>query len=243
MSARRRLSGEQPVVQVPPPGVAAPVSPIRVVEPRIDQYLEGLFPTVEPVLMEMEMIARREGYAIAGPLLGRLLRQLATAISARDVFEMGSGFGYSTLYLAYSVGDTGRVVHTERDPARSALARELLGRAGFADRVTFEVGEAVDIIANYPGPFDLIFIDVDRDKYPEALELARPRVRPGGYIVVDDVLLGGQVMDRSPQDRDTLAVQRYTREALLAPDLLTTILPMQDGVALHLKLPEGKRRR
>lgn len=237
-AARRRPSGSSQ-------GPAPPAGDLPITDPRIEQYLHGLFPSTDPVLMEMERQAREQGFPIVGPLVGLLLRQLALSVSARDIFEMGSGFGYSTCFLAQAVGGGGRVVHTEFDAGRSQAARGYLGQAGLADRVTFEIGDAVEIITNYPGPFDLIFIDVDKDRYPDALELARARVRIGGYIITDNVLWHGRVADqgarRGPADPETQGVLRYTRAALLAPDLLTTILPLRDGVALHLKVPEPRR--
>ncbi|MCS6912806.1 MAG: O-methyltransferase [Myxococcales bacterium] len=216
---------------------------IQIVDSRIERYLEELLPSTEPVLLEMEAMARAEGFPIVGPLVGRLLRQLALTVSARDIFEMGSGFGYSTYFLAQAVGDGGRVVHTERSPERSLQARQLLERAGLASRVIFEVGDALQILISYPSPFDLIFIDVDKEAYPEALELARARVRPGGYIVTDNVLWHGRVLDQNSDDPATRGVQAYLRAALTAPDLLTSVLPLRDGVALHLKLSESRRRR
>lgn len=221
----------------------APAASLSITDPRIDAYLADLFASEDPVLQEMEREARAQDFPIVGPVVGRLLRQIALSIAARDIFEMGSGFGYSTHFLAQAVGPGGRVVHTDHSAARSARARALLGQAGLADRVSFEIGDAVTLIVNYPGPFDLIFIDVDKEAYPEALELARARVRPGGYIITDNVLWHGRVLEPAGADAATAGVLRYTRAALAAPDLLTTILPLRDGVALHLKLAEPRRRR
>ena len=168
---------------------------------------------------------------------------MALSAGARDVFEMGSGFGYSTLFFAHAVGDPGRVVHTERDPKLTEEARALLGRANVASRVTFELGNALDVITRYAGPFDIIFIDVDKEQYPAALELARVRVRPGRYIIADNVLWSGKVAaDPNTDDAATRAIDKFNRIAADAPDLLTTVLPLRDGVSLHYKLGETPRR-
>jgi predicted O-methyltransferase YrrM len=157
---------------------------------------------------------------------------------------MGSGFGYSTYWFAHAVGDGGRVVHTDNDPQKSADARQYLSRAGLGARVHFEIGDALTVIRQYPGPFDVVFIDVDKEAYPEALELARSRVRDGGYIITDNVLWSGKVAQpQSQQDPATRAVVRYDREAFAAPDLFTTIVPIRDGVALSLKRAPDARRR
>jgi predicted O-methyltransferase YrrM len=194
----------------------------------------------------MEARGAEERFPIIGPLVGRLCQQLALSIGARDVFEMGSGFGYSTWWFAQAVGEGGRVVHTDNSAQRSADARTYLQRAKLADRVLFEVGDALQILRQYPGPFDVVFIDVDKEAYPEALTLARSRVRPGGYILTDNVLWSGRVAHpESEQDETTRAVARFDHDAFAAPDLYTTIVPIRDGVAVSLKLEgrEGRRRK
>jgi predicted O-methyltransferase YrrM len=214
-----------------------------IVDEKIEAYLASLPAPTHLGQLEMERIGAERDFPIVGPQVGRLLQQMALAVGARDVFEMGSGFGYSTLFFAHAVGDNGRVVHTEKDPKLSDEAKALLGRAGVAGRVTFEVGDALEVITRYAGPFDVIFIDVDKEAYPAALDLARVRVRPGGFIVTDNVLWSGKVAgEPSGFDTATRAVARYNRIAADAPDLLTTILPLRDGVALHYKLGETPKR-
>jgi predicted O-methyltransferase YrrM len=215
-----------------------------IVDPNVEQYLAELAPTEDGVVREMERVGAERNFPIIGPLVGRLCWLLASSIRARDVFEMGSGFGYSTWWFAHAVGEGGRVVHTEGDAGNSAEARRYLDNAGLLPRVTFEVGDARDIITRYPGPFDVIFIDIDKQDYPAALELARVRVRPGGLIITDNALRDGRVAlsttDPSPQ---IVAVREYNREAMRAADLVTTILPLRDGVAVSLKVSNPFRRR
>jgi len=209
----------------------------------VERYLHELAPTTDAVQAEMERVAADRRFPIVGPLVGRLLRQVALSIGARDVFEMGSGFGYSTLFFAQAVGDGGRVVHTDDNGALSDEARLHMRRAGVGARVTFEVGNALEVITRYPGPFDVVLIDVEKRDYPAAFDLARVRVRPGGYIVADNTLWRGQVAgDPAGFDGDTRAIDQYNRTAAAAPDFLTTLLPLRDGVSLHYKLGETPRR-
>jgi caffeoyl-CoA O-methyltransferase len=216
-----------------------------ILDPELDSYLANLQKTKDPVLQEMEARAAASRFPIIGPMVGRLCQQVAQSINARDIFEMGSGFGYSTWWFAQAVGEGGRVVHTDGDSKKSNEARQWMEKAGLGARVHYEVGDAAEIIKKYPGPFDIVFIDIDKHGYPEALELARSRVRVGGYIICDNVLWSGKVLQpASKQDADTRGVVRFNKEAFNAPDLLTTIVPLRDGVALALKLAaESKRRR
>jgi len=216
-----------------------------IVDPELEAYISNLHKTKDPVLQEMEARAAASRFPIIGPMVGRLCQQVAQSIAARDIFEMGSGFGYSTWWFAHAVGEGGRVVHTDGDPKKSAEAKQWLDKAGLGARVHYEVGDAIEVIKKYPGPFDVVFIDIDKHGYPDALELARSRVRVGGYIIVDNVLWSGKVMaPTSKQDADTRGVVRFNKDAFAAADLLTTIVPLRDGVALALKVAaEPKRRR
>src|SRR5947208_16554999 len=117
-----------------------------IVDPAIEAFLHAHQKSREPVLVDMERRAAAQKFPIIGPLVGRLCKQLAMAIGARDVFEMGSGFGYSTYWFAQAVGAAGRVVHTDGDPKKSADARGYLRTAGLAARVTFEVGDATKVL-------------------------------------------------------------------------------------------------
>jgi predicted O-methyltransferase YrrM len=214
---------------------------MEIVNPAIEEYLAGFQKSREPVLIDMEERAAKDGFPIIGPLVGRLCKQIALGIHARDVFEMGSGFGYSTYWFSQAVGDGGRVVHTDGDAKKSADAKSYLKKAGLESRVVFEVGDAIQLIKKYPGPFDIVFIDIDKHGYPEAFELARSRVREGGYIITDNTLWSGRVVEKGgKQTADTKGVLKYNQAAFGAPDLLTTIVPIRDGVALSLKLaPEA----
>lgn len=217
-----------------------------IVDENIEQYLHKLQRSRDPVLIEMEERARKQGFPIIGPLVGRLCQQAAMAVSARDIFEMGSGFGYSTYWFAHAVGEGGRVVHTDGDAKKSADAKRYLDKAGLAGRVHYEVGDSIDVLKTYPGPFDVVFIDIDKHGYPDALELARSRVRVGGYIITDNTLWSGRILSpAAKQNADTKGVVKYNQAAFGAPDLMTTIVPLRDGVALSLKLATdpGRKRR
>src|SRR3954470_12066174 len=130
-----------------------------ILDPELDHYLAALQRSKDPVLHEMEERAAAEHLPIIGPRGGRLCQQVAQSIVARDIFEMGSGFGYSTWWFAQAVGEGGRVVHTDGDAKQSVEAKGWLDKAGLGPRVHYEVGDACEIIKKYPGPFDIVFID------------------------------------------------------------------------------------
>jgi predicted O-methyltransferase YrrM len=207
---------------------------MNIVDPKIDDYLDQNLPAPPVLLTEMERYGRAEGFPIVGPQVGRLLYLLARTIGATRVLELGSGFGYSAMWFANAIGPNGRVVLTDGSQENLTRARTYFERAHMLDRVQFEHGNALDIIGRLPGLFDIIFNDVDKQFYPRTLELMRPKLRPGGLFITDNMLWGGSVLGKSRQS-DVRGVKELTRRLLSAPDLITTILPVSDGVAVALK--------
>lgn len=199
----------------------------------LDDYLLSLLPPRDAVLARMEEEAERRRIPIVGPVVGRLLAQLASLAGARRVFELGSAIGYSTIWFARAVGEGGRVFWTDSSEANAAEARRNLEETGVADRVTLLVGDALRSLDETPGEFDLVFSDADKEGYPEVLRRAVPRLRLGGLLVTDNVLRRGRL--RLPQcedDAETAAIREFNRLSFGRPDLETTILPLRDGVSV-----------
>lgn len=215
-------------------------------DPRVTDYLRSLLPSADPVRAEMETMGAERRFPIIGPIVGNLCALAARAVGARRVFEMGSGFGYSTLWFASAVGPAGLVVHTEGSEENSRLAREFLSRAGLADRVRFEVGDAREILraemerAGSAGSWDVVFNDIDKEQYPDALPLARRALRPGGVLLCDNMLWFGKVLPApgaGAPDDETRGILELTRLLREAPDFQTTLVPIRDGVTISLRLP------
>jgi predicted O-methyltransferase YrrM len=213
---------------------------MQLLEPGIEQYLRALVPAPDAVRAEMEELASQRRFPIIGPLVGNLCGVLARALGARRVFEMGSGFGYSTLWFAHAVGPEGLVVHTEGSADNSRLARGFLTRAGLADRVRFEVGDARELLAaelGSPGtrPFDIVFNDMDKEQYPDVLPLARRALRAGGLLVCDNMLWSGRVLRPHEADEETQGILTLSRLLAAADDFQTTLVPLRDGVTVSVK--------
>lgn len=202
----------------------------------VDAYLHGLQTETDPVLAEMERSGNARGFPIIGPLVGRFCATQARAIGARTVFEMGSGFGYSTFHFARAVGPQGRVVHTDGDAAKSEEARTWLGKAGLASRTEFLVGDARELLRQRAGPYDIVFCDIDKEQYPEAWRLAAERVRVGGVILTDNTLWSGRVADPRHNDAATEGVREYNRMAFSDARFASTLVPLRDGVTLSLRV-------
>ncbi|MDT5090395.1 MAG: hypothetical protein QOG47_3102, partial [Mycobacterium sp.] len=141
---------------------------------------------------------------------GKFLSLLAAATGARRILEIGTLGGFSTIWLARGAGPDGRVTTLEYEPTHAEVARANIDRAGLADRVEVVVGAALDTLPSVTGgPFDLVFIDADKENNPGYLEWAVKLTRPGSVIVVDNVIREGANLSPDPDD-----VVRGTRRAL-----------------------------
>ncbi len=206
-------------------------------EPQVEAYIHSLLPARDAVLRKMERYAAKHKVPIVGPACARVLHQLALLVKARRVFEMGSAIGYSTLWLARAVGPKGKVFYTDSDPANAERARGYLREAGMLGRVEILVGDALESLKATPGQFDLIFNDVSKSQYPEVFKLAVPRVRVGGLFITDNVLWHGRVAGpAAADDADTRGIQKFNRMVNKSPELMTTMVPLRDGLAVCLKL-------
>ncbi len=209
-----------------------------IIDAKMEAYLRALYrPASDEVEREMEALAEERSFPIVGPLVGRTLGLLARALGARRVFELGSGYGYSALHFARAVGEGGEVHGTELDPRNIELARGFLARAGVLARVTFHAEEATAALRRVGGVWDIVYNDIDKEGYPEVVELAYERLRPGGLFISDNVLWSGRVLDGKDDGKPaTAAIKEFTRRLFAHPGFLVTIDPTRDGVAIALKL-------
>lgn len=202
-------------------------------------YLERLLPARTGAAAELEDWARREGVPIVDPEVGRFLEQVARAIRARRVLEVGTAIGYSTLFLARGLEPGGRVVTIDVDPRRQAIAREHLAKDGLADRAEFVLAPGLEAIPRLEGPFDLLFLDAIKEEYQGYLDLALPKIRPGGVVVCDNLLWSGQVAGeivKEDERSSTLALRAFDPAFTRHPQLLAQILSFGDGVGFAVKV-------
>ncbi len=207
---------------------------MNIIEPAIERYLHELANPDDSILREMELLGAERSFPIVGPQIGGLLKLLASAISARRVIELGSGFGYSAYWFAQAVGPEGLVVLTETSSERAAEAESFLERGGLQDRVRVVVGDGLDVIDRIGGEFDIVFNDIDKERYPLVLEKAAAALRPGGLLISDNMLWFGTVLEDDAKEASTRGVQELTRMLYDSADFNTVLIPMRDGVTVSI---------
>jgi predicted O-methyltransferase YrrM len=207
----------------------------------VERYLTELAETEhsDPVLLDMEERAERNGFPIVGRATGRFLELAARSVGARRVMELGSGYGYSAYWFANAVGPDGEVVCSDGSADNAALAERYLKEAGLWDRVRYHVGDALAALAAETGEFDVVYCDVDKDGYPDCWRAARERIRVGGLWLCDNVIWSGQAAtgeERPNLPGYTAAIREHNR--LVAEDdrYVGSLVPIRDGVMTALRV-------
>lgn len=205
--------------------------------PVVQDYLNSLVPEREPEMQIMENYADERGFPIIGPAAGYTCYQIARMICAKSVFEMGSGYGYSTAWFAKAVKENGggQVHHTVWDEKLSKMAAGHLSRLGYEGLIKFHVAEAVETLQNIPGPLDLIFNDIDKEAYPTSLPLIKGKLKPGGVLIIDNMLWGGRIFDKAEKSSSTEGVREFTKMITTDPDWIVSLIPVRDGILVAYK--------
>nr|WP_200072722.1 class I SAM-dependent methyltransferase [Saccharopolyspora sp. HNM0986] len=178
------------------------------------------------------------------PEEGQFLGVLVRALGASRVLEVGTFTGYSTISIARALPAGGSVLSCDISSEASSIALAHARRAGVEDKVDLRVGDAVGVLtgltglagrADRRGSFDLVFIDADKEGYADYYEIALRLVRPGGLILVDNVLWHGAVLDEAEQDSETTAIRAFNEKIREDERVDLSILPFADGLAFAVK--------
>jgi caffeoyl-CoA O-methyltransferase len=203
----------------------------------VEEYIYTLLPERDAVISEIEKYAAEHRIPIIGPAVARMLALFVQVSGAKRIFEMGSAVGYSTIWLARAAGPKAKVIYTDGDSEKARRAKEYFRRAGVAKRIEVCVGNALELVKKVPGKFDLIFNDVDKHQYPDALRAALPKLKRGGLLITDNTLWSGKAArPAAPDDIHTQGIQEFNRLVYASKELYPVLIPLRDGVTVCRKL-------
>ena len=201
------------------------------------EYLDQLLPQRDPLLEEMEVYAAEHRVPIADVEVARFLQISARVSNAKRALEIGMAISYSVIHLLRGMGRDGLVVTIEPNDEMIRASEDFLRRAGLRDQVRIERGKALDVMPRLDETFDLLFIDAVKEEYQRYLDLGLDRLKPGGLVIVDNLLWGGKVADESEQsDSSTLALRDFNQYFVNHPQLLAEVLPVGDGLGYAVKV-------
>ena len=211
----------------------------------VEAFAEAVGPPADEVVREMDARADETGFPTVGPAVGGWLQQLVGLLDADRVFEFGSGYGYSAYWFARGLAAGGELVLTEVDADELDDARTYLERGGFDLTIRFEYGDAIDVVDGYDGPFEVVLIDNEKERYVEALEAVRSKVPVGGIVVADNMTAGPfafeeihrLVVDNGGEREGTVGgVATYLDHVRDDPGFETTLLPLGEGLAVSRRV-------
>lgn len=199
----------------------------------VDRYVDDHTSALEPLLEELhaetwESIAMAE--MISGPVTGQLLRSLTAMVAPRLVLEIGTFTGYSALAMAGALPEGARLITCEVSAQRAEYAQSWFDRSPYGSRIEVRVGPALDTIAALDGPFDLVFIDADKEGYVGYYEAVVPKLSPRGVILADNTLRGGDVVD--PHTSMARAAAAFNEHVHADPRTANVVLTIGDGLTL-----------
>ncbi len=210
-------------------------APLHILHPDVRGYIDSLSVPNDPLVARLEAHAQARDFPLIGRTSGEWLELLTRMIGGKRVFEFGSGFGFSAYFFARAVGDQGEVIGSEKDAHELVDHHRLFAGHPLAARIRIEQGGAFEVFDQQEGMFDAVLIDIDKANYPQALNRALPRVRPGGLILADNVLWGGKTArPAAADDASTAALQAFNRQLVEDPRIQTGILPIGDGLSVSM---------
>jgi len=194
-----------------------------------DEILHQLFRETHLKIMHPRMLS--------GWTQGQFLQMMASLIQAENILEIGTYTGYSAICLARGLKENGQLITIDIKEELYDFAHKYFVKAGLENRIKQHIGNAIEIIPQLKQTFDLVFIDADKDNYPQYLDLVMDKIRPGGLIIADNVLWSGKVIEEIKEDdRDTPAVIEFNKKVQNHPQLQNVLVPLRDGLMIARKI-------
>ncbi len=210
---------------------------INLVDPNLEQYAREHSSAVPELMNELRDYTLKHTelpQMQVGPLEGMFLKVLARSIRAERIVEVGTFTGYSALMMASALPENGRLITCEIDPTNAATARRFFDKSPHGGKIEIRLGPAAESLASLEGPFDMAFIDADKVNYTRYFDLILPMMRPGGLIVVDNVLWSGQVLDENDSSESTRAIRDFNQYLRSKTEMDKIMVTVRDGMTLIL---------
>ena len=207
--------------------------------PGLQRYLDTFSTPEDPVLEELSRRTHLQTVypqMMSGALQGRLLQFISHMIRPARILEIGTFTGYSAICLAQGLREGGKLITLEANDEYEKIIREFFEKAGITGRAELIIGDALQILPELAGPFDLVFIDADKKEYGDYYDQVIGKVEDGGFLLVDNVLWDGKVLSPEDQmDEETAAIHRFNQKITADPRVENLLLPVRDGLMLIRK--------
>ncbi|MFT4545273.1 MAG: caffeoyl-CoA O-methyltransferase [Bacteroidia bacterium] len=206
----------------------------------IEAYAEGFTREEGEILAELN----RETYAkvmtprmLSGHLQGQVLRMFSQMIKPNNILEVGTYTGYSALCMVDGLSEDGKLTTIDVNAELQDIIKKYIDKAGKQDSIDLRIGDALEIIPTLNQTFDLVFIDADKENYSNYFDLVFDKLNPGGYVIADNVLWSGKVLENDADlDKDTVALKDYAKKIKADPRVENVMMPIRDGLLIAKKM-------
>ncbi|ELZ07794.1 O-methyltransferase [Natrialba aegyptia] len=229
---------------------------VDVLTTELSRFVRAAGPDPDDTLAEMDEFAREEGFPHVGPEVGAFLRFVARLTDAERIFEFGSGYGYSAYWFAEALPADGELVLTEVDEAELEQAREYMTAGGYDDVARYELGDALETVERYEGPFDVVLLDLEKHRYEAAFEAVRSKVPVGGVVIADNAISAGSIEFEAllemveaanggeesasrvaaESNEHTRGIASYLERVREDPSFETVVVPLGEGIAVSYRV-------
>ena len=206
--------------------------------PEMDRYLEDTASAEPEILKRLRKETFQkttQPHMISGYLQGRFLSLISKMISPKNILEIGTFTGYAALCLAEGLQKDGKLTTLDVNEDLAYIPKKYFAESEFASQIEFRLENALDFLKNSSETFDLIFIDADKENYPEYLQLVKPRMKSGSVLMIDNVLWYGKVLDEKG-NKQTEQIKLVNKLVVEDADFENVILPLRDGIHLVRKI-------
>lgn len=206
--------------------------------PEVTRYAESFTTPESPLLQRINRDTHAEvrmPRMLSGHLQGRFLAMISSMIRPNRILEIGTYTGYSALCLAEGLDGQGILTTVDNNDELEKRTRRYFSESPWKDQIDFRIGDAREVVPTLSGPFDLVWIDADKENYSLYFDLVIDKVPSGGYILADNVLWSGKVMEPKP-DKDTRAIQHFNQKVSQDSRVQTVLLPLRDGILMMRKI-------
>ena len=206
---------------------------MELINPLAQQYAEKYTSAEDALLKEVADFTYQHHahpHMLSGHLQGKFLEMMSCMIQPEKILEIGTFTGYSALCLAKGLRQQGRLHTIELREEDATRAKQYFDRSFFKEKIILHVGDALKIIDEINESWDLVFIDADKENYSNYFNRIFSKVRPGGFILADNVLFHGQVLEKEIKGKNARAIQEFNDVILKRDDVEKVMLPVRDGI-------------
>jgi predicted O-methyltransferase YrrM len=210
------------------------------IDDKLEKYIEDHTSPESPVLVDLTRETHLKTYyprMLAGNVQGKFLEMIVRMLKPERILEIGTFTGYSAIALASGLPATGKLITIEVNEEMESLIRSFIQKAGLESKINLLIGDAISLIPELNEQFDLVFIDADKEQYTEYYKLAMEKLSPGGFILADNVLWSGKVVEPdSKSDKETKGIKLFNETVKNDPRVEQVMLSVRDGLMLIRKL-------